>query len=157
MKKHSYIKVVNVNNASSPRTLTLSSSIPASDQQMSPITTSLQQNLIYHLRPEHLAIDSVRIASIGSEQYLLLLQVSLSSYQEHLSRGIDIRRSVQPPERNFVKKIASSASASALALASVSHSITQYYQYLAGNIADDKVIYHLRKPSSQMISYSRQS
>ena len=137
------IKALNV-NTSSPRTFTFSSLTPASAQQRSPITTNLEPGYLYHLRPGHLVIDSVCVASsTESEQYLLLLQVSLSSYLEHLSKAIAIRQSIHQPERMYVEEIEKQRAslASASALASASFSIAKYYQYLGGNVDDDKVIY----------------
>ena len=127
------IKTLNINTRS-PRTFKFSTLTPAAAQQTGAITSKLKPGYMYHLRSGHPAIDSVCVALTESEEkFLLLLQVSLSSYSEHLSKAVDIRRGVTKQERKSVEEILPQQSAST--------SIAQYYQYLGGNIDNDRVMY----------------
>ena len=136
------ISAINASDTSSPRVFTFSSLTPAWHQQRNAITTNLVSNFVYHLRQKHSAIDAVCVADTETEKYLLLLQVSLSSYKDHVSKGIDIWRSVQVQERERAQEILEEQHVSSASPAkSKSLSISAYYQYLGGKIADDKVIY----------------
>ena len=118
------IKALNVDNKS-PCSFRFSSLTPAVAQRTGAVTTSLVENQIYHLRAKHPAIDGVCVAEEDqSEKYLLLLQVSLNTYKQHLSKGNDIKKSVESLEEQFGRM-----------------SIAGYYQKLGGDIGDDKVIY----------------
>ena len=57
-------------------------------------TTRLEETHIYHWRQEHLVIDG------ESKKYLLIIQVSFSSYEEHVQgmKGNDIRKSIELPK-----------------------------------------------------------
>ena len=61
---------------------------------------------IRHLRPKYPAIDGVCVALESNEnlRYLLLLQVSISEYRKHESKGIDIRKQVDPNFEGRVHK-----------------------------------------------------
>ena len=108
-----------------PKTFTFSSLISASVQELGPIEDELIENKIYHLRPGHPAIDGVCLA-VDSEnhKYLLLLQISLSEYRKHESKGIDIRNQVQKKFEGTVHR----------------GTIAEYYKHLA-NVEDENVIY----------------
>lgn len=125
------IKAVNINNPF-PCRFKFSTLTPAAFQQTSAITSMLIPGYMYHLRPGHPAIDGVCVASIKSEKYLLLLQVSLCSYSNHLSKASDIRLEVTKQERKLAEE---------LKLPTASTSIAQYYQHLGGKITEEKVIY----------------
>ena len=112
--------------AGDPHTFIFPSLVSASQQESGPINL-LMENQICHLRPSHPAIDGVCVAvdSIGVK-YLLLLQVSLSEYRQHVSKGIDIKR---PVDQNFEGKVLSGKT------------IAEYYKHYAGVKEDKNVIY----------------
>jgi hypothetical protein len=105
---------------------------PCDNQLIGPLKTKLEDCQVYHLRQRHPAIDavvfidgancSVSIDSVSvREKCLLLLQVSISCYQDHESKGNDIRKTIPAMEGG-------------------EGSIAEYYQTLCG-VAIDKVIY----------------
>ena len=55
--------------------------------------TSMRQNTIYYLKPGHIAIDAVCISEdkLDSKKYLILMQVSLSTYANHGSKFDSIK------------------------------------------------------------------
>ena len=82
-------------------------------------------NQIYHLRPNHPAIDGVCVAVDSiNVKYLLLLQVSISEYRKHESKGIDIRK---PVDTGFEGKVHRGT-------------IAEYYKNLA-RVGDENVMY----------------
>lgn len=100
--------------------------------------------LSLNLINRHQAIDGVCVASIGEIKYLLLLQVSLSPYKVHVSKGNDIRKLIPSIEGGT----------------DTQKTIAEYYQHLSGDIPSDQVIYVYVSPeetSPQMISYSTMS
>ena len=99
----------------------------ATSQEMEPIDY-LSDNQIYHLRAQHPAIDGVCIGlDSNSKRYLLLLQVSLSEYKHHTSKGIHIRRHVPKSfEGRFCK--------------GGIQTIAEYYRCIA-NVGESEVIY----------------
>ena len=129
-------KALNVNNKS-PSSFKFSSLIPPRYQQTNAIKTNLVCQVIYHLRQRHPAIDAVCVAEEDNcrQKYLLLIQVSISPYKEHHSKGIDIRKTVDLPEKKHSCLLLTASSTSA------SPSVAKYYQCLGENIDDDKVIY----------------
>ena len=88
------------------------------------------ENEIHRLRPKHPAIDGVCVTteSTSNRRYLLLLQVSLTEYRRHESKGIDIRKCVEPAFEGKISK-------------GVSTTIAQYYKKLAKVESDENVIY----------------
>ena len=109
-----------------PTRFRFSSLIPAYEQQSGPIRC-LTDNEICHLRPQHPAIDGVCVAlDSNDDKYLLLLQVSISEYRLHESKGIDIRNEV---DKKFEGKVCNRT-----------RTIAEYYKDLAG-VEDNKVIY----------------
>lgn len=118
-------------NSLSVKTFSFSSLISASVQETKPIKDDLRDNEIRHLRQQHPAIDGVCVALSDSQsdsddgRYLLLLQVSISEYRKHESKGIDIRKQVDP---KFEGKFHNGT-------------IAEYYKRLAKVSEDKKVIY----------------
>ena len=88
----------------------------AAVQETGPIE-SMIENEIHHLRPKHPAIDGVCVTteSTSNRRYLLLLQVSLTEYRRHESKGIDIRKCIEPAFEGKISK-------------GVSTTIAQYYK-----------------------------
>ena len=119
------IQAVNANDPSC-KSFRFPSLTPALEQQMGALITSLSNNLIYHLRSGHPAIDGVCVAKeVSGQRYLLLLRISLSCYKDHSSKDIHIWESVVSPEKEHR-----------------SASVVEYYRNLCfGDIADDHVIY----------------
>lgn len=137
---------VNAENASA-QAYTFSSLLPALFQQKKAIT-AMTENQIYHLRPKHPAIDGVCVAEEANrEKYLLLLQVPLSTYKMHESKGNDIRKHVELQYEGKYK---------------AGQSIAQYYKELAGVREDKNVIYvyispkQLESPSKTTFSLELQ-
>ena len=68
----------------------------------------LSASCLHHLRPGHRAIDAVCLTSdtegSTTEKYLLLVQVSLSSYVVHKSKALEIRDVVINPEKEHASK-----------------------------------------------------
>ena len=111
----------------SVKTLSFSLLISASVQETEPIVDDLRDNEIRHLRQQHPAIDGVCVALNDNDdgRYLLLLQVSISEYRKHESKGIDIRKQVDPKfEGRFHNG-----------------TIAEYDKHLAKVSEDTKVIY----------------
>lgn len=109
-----------------PTRFKFSSLISAFEQQSGPIRC-LTDNEICHLRPQHPTIDGVCVAlDSNDDKYLLLLQVSISDYRSHDSKGIDIRNEV---DKKFEGKVCNRTK-----------TIAEYYKDLAG-VEDNKVIY----------------
>ena len=71
--------------------------------------TALQQlslSCLHHLRPGHPAIDAVCLTKnnrnpTDDNNYLLLIQVSLSTHSSHNSKAADIRKAVARPEKDI--------------------------------------------------------
>ena len=108
--------------------------IPASFQQPGPLTT-LARGQIYHLRIDHPAIDAVCYAKESGVEnwFLLLIQVSLSCYEDHRSKGFDIGKSVVGDE----KRVGGGANVS----------VAKYYRNKL-NIQDSHVAYIYASPKS---------
>ena len=123
----SYLSISAMNEAEvQPTRFTFTSLIPATEQQSGAIRC-LTDNEICHLRPQHPAIDGVCVALDSNDvKYLLLLQVSLSEYRLHESKGIDIRKEV---DKKFEGEVCDTTK-----------TIAEYYKGLAG-VEDNKVIY----------------
>ena len=121
----SYLSISAINEAEmEPTEFKFTSLIPATKQQSGAIRC-LTDNQICHLRPKHPAIDAVCVAlDSDNVKYLLLLQVSLSEYRLHESKGIDIRKEVT---KKFEGEVCDTT-------------IAEYYRGLAG-VEDNKVIY----------------
>ena len=117
-----------------PKKLIFSSLTTATVQETDPIRDMIEDE-IHHLRPKHPAIDGVCVAfeSNSNCRYLLLLQVSLSDYRRHESKGIDIRKCV---EQAFEGKFCEGTS-----------TIAQYYKKLAKVKEDKRVIYVYVSPN----------
>ena len=64
--------------------------------QMQKALISLTQSCLHYLRPGHRAIDAVCLTTEieSGENYLLLIQVSLSEYAKHKSKALDIHAKV---------------------------------------------------------------
>lgn len=109
----------------------------ANFQQQGPLT-NLVPGQIHHLRVEHPAIDAVCYAKEKSSSsdddnwFLLLIQVSLSCYEDHRSKGFDIGKSVVGDEKREV--------------GGANVSVAKYYNKL--NIQDSHVVYIYASPKS---------
>lgn len=117
---------VSVVNASSDHGNHFSFEIePAPKQESGSVTSTLIDNKVYHLHERHPAIDGVCVAQekTTKQRYLLLMQVSLSTYENHNSKGIDITKSVTWPESAFKNT-----------------SVAKYYANLC-DVEEDHVIY----------------
>lgn len=135
------ISAINVDNLT-PRLFSFSSLTPAISQQRHAVTC-LEEDHLFHLRTNHLAIDGVCVArGHDNEKYLLLLQVSLSTYKAHVSKGIAIQKCVGLLEETVHGSV----------------SIAQYYQKVGGgDIPDDKVIYAYVSPEETISNPSDQT
>ena len=91
---------IEVRNVQYPRkTFTFSNLSPAIHQQNDALK-SLIPDQLYHLRPGHPVIDAVCFATGSNhEQYLLLIQASLSTYADHHSKACDIRKNIVSKEK----------------------------------------------------------
>ena len=112
--------------AGDPHTFIFPSLVSASQQESGPVD-QLIENQICHLRPCHPAIDGVCVA-VDSQcvKYLLLLQVSLSEYRHHVSKGNDITKNV---DQNFEGKVLGEKT------------IAEYYKHYAG--VEDKIVIYV--------------
>lgn len=82
---------------------------PCQGQLSCPLKTKLKHRQVYHLRQRHPAIDAVAFVDGTNDavdidgvpvtdKCLLLLQLSMSSYQDHESKGNDIRKTIPAME-----------------------------------------------------------
>ena len=127
------LTVVAVNaDTSTPNEFYFPPLIPSNGQLSGPLKTKLKDRHVYYLRKRHPAIDGVVFIDGGhgdvfingaafEDKYLLLLQLSISPYKDHVSKGNDIRNTIPAMEGR-------------------DGSIAEYYQSLCG-VADDRVIY----------------
>ena len=92
-----------INEATKPRTFSFC--INPAYCQMQDALSSLSPSCLHYLRPGHRAIDAVCLtAEIGSgENYLLLIQVSLSYYANHKRKALDIHAKVVSVENEVCK------------------------------------------------------
>ena len=120
------IQAVNSDQPASPRTFQFPSLNPCGSQLLGALTTNLEENCVYHLRNRHPAIDGVCVTCIDAKKYLLLLQVSLSPYKDHVSKGNDIIKQCIPSKEGGM---------------GTRKTIAEYYQHLGGDIPNDQVIY----------------
>lgn len=61
----------------------------------------LTSGALYHLRNEHPVIDAVgRLSDTGGHEWLVLIQVSLSTYEAHRSKAVSLWNKVTYPENN---------------------------------------------------------
>ncbi len=67
-------------------------------QSNSPIK-NLLPDVLYHVRPCHPLIDAVTCVKVDDEPWLLLIQVSLSTYKSHNSKFTDINNQINGCER----------------------------------------------------------
>ena len=107
---------------------------PANFQLSQPLA-QLLPGQIHHLRVEHPAIDAVCYATERSskEWFLLLIQVSLRSYEDHASKGIDLHKCVVGAEKKFAGAV----------------SVANYYSnQLTTTITDDHVAYIYASPKA---------
>ena len=126
--------MVGLNDIVNSLTLTFPNLTPAVIQQSQPIHSELVPNQIYHLRSKHPAIDGVCVTNDSQNgMYLLLLQVSLSDYRTHISKGIDIRKKVPASDEGRFCK-------------GDRKTIAQYYKDLAKIKDDSKVVYAYVSP-----------
>ena len=88
------------------------------------LNTELTPGKLYHLRPQHPAIDGVGVFEVENKKYLVMIQVSLSTYRNHASKALDIFRTV--------KKLQESTS---------STTIVEYYKKLAKVDDNTRVVY----------------
>lgn len=64
--------------------------------------TRMEEGILYHLRAKHPVIDAAaRVNDGNGKKWLLLLQVSLSPYKEHMSKAADLKNHVTGPERDY--------------------------------------------------------
>ena len=129
--------------------------LPSDAQLTSPLKTTLADRCIYYLRPKHPAIDSVVFIDgdrnsvdvnagpiSANSKFLLFLQLSISDYRAHHSKGKDILKSIQKLEGK-------------------SGSIAEYYQSLCGVTDQETVIYVIfvyvspkeNNPSSSILKF----
>ena len=73
--------------------------------QMQDALSSLSPSCLHYLRPGHRAIDAVCLTAEteSGENYLLLIQVSLSSYANHKRKALDIHAKVVSVENEVCK------------------------------------------------------
>ena len=67
--------------------------------------TNMNEGILYHLRDKHPVIDAVGIfkEKASRKEWLLMVQVSLSSYTRHKSKAVNLLDSVTGPE-NFYRQ-----------------------------------------------------
>ena len=77
--------------------------VPPSTGQLNGALTSIFSSTLYHLRVQHPAIDAVGLFKndLDDDMYLVLLQVSLSTYANHEAKSVDIYKSVSSFESHF--------------------------------------------------------
>ena len=66
-------------------------------------TTSLTKNCLYQVRPFHPVIDAVAYVEVQNKPWLLLIQVSLSTYKSHKSKLINLFDDVKGAEAKVFK------------------------------------------------------
>ena len=87
------VQAYRVTENSSPSIQFKFGSISGATTQEKVDITSMRQNTIYYLKPGHIAIDAVCISEdkLDSKKYLILMQVSLSTYANHGSKFDSIK------------------------------------------------------------------
>ena len=65
--------------------------VPPSTGQLNGALTSIFSSTLYHLRVQHPAIDAVGLFKndLDRDMYLVLLQVSLSTYANHEAKAVE--------------------------------------------------------------------
>ena len=104
---HTELRILTVSaiNEEETKPRTFSFCINPAYCQMQDALSSLSPSCLHCLRPGHRAIDAVCLtAETGSgENYLLLIQVSLSNYANHKSKALDINSKVVSVENEVCK------------------------------------------------------
>ena len=124
-------------NSSKAFAFTIASSAPQLDGALSKISLFC----MHHLRPGHRAIDAVCLSrdQNSHDMYLLLLQVSLSSYSDHRSKSLSIREAIISPEKGDASN--------------TTVSIAEFYRKMVNNndgvnISEDHVMFIYASPKA---------
>lgn len=69
------------------------------EMEFNPLT-HMNENVLYHVRGKHPVIDVVgKLKDENGEQWLLLIQISLSAYANHKSKAVDLWKNITEPEK----------------------------------------------------------
>lgn len=103
------------------------------DKQLTaPLAEKLTKQRVYYLRMKHPVIDAIGLLQVENEEYLVMLQVSLSPHKDHRSKASDITKAVDKQERVACKY-------------DTKLTIAEYYQKLAG-VDDEHTAYIYTSP-----------
>ena len=110
--------------------------------QLATALNKISMNCLHYLRVGHRAIDAVCHAEeTNGQEYLLLIQVSLSTYEEHRSKAVDIRSKVVSLEKDV-----SSRSPNPDPNSDAHPTIAEFYRKMA-DVSEDHVIFLYASPT----------